>query len=94
MKDKYLVRICKISTDGEYKYFLKRKRNHLFSWWRELEASLNGSSEGRINFIDKGDVIEFCDEYDPFNNKYIVLNPEDYYTASHIKGSHKCEMKL
>ena len=92
MKDKYLVRICKYES-GKYPYFLKRKRNSIFSWrWRELEVTKGNITDGFVQTSKKG-IMEFCDKFDPFNVDKINLT-NHYGFVDQESCNYVCKEKL
>ena len=72
-KDKYKIRICRNKED---EYYIRRKKNRLFSFWKDLYVTYNGV-KGRI-LDPKHIVLEFIDQYDVFNKKDIILEGKWY----------------
>jgi len=96
-KDKYLIRICEyLDSRSAYTFFIKRKRNTLFSFWDKMIVYYwySDSVKNLMRFKSYEDAIDFCDEYDVYNTEKIILKGDDYTINTDKICNSVCRGKL
>ena len=96
-KDKYLVRICEyLDSTSDYTFFIKRKRNTLFSFWDKIVVYYwqSDSVKKLIRFESYEKALIFCDEYDVYNTEKIILENGNYTINTDKICNSVCRGKL